>query len=353
MDETSEERNLRKVIEDKELKWVFVGGKGGVGKTTCSCSIAIEFAKRRTSVLIISTDPAHNVSDAFNQKLSKTPVPIIGFDNLFGMEIDPSPLISGNGVSDLLGASGGSGSWDGLLNETNIGEMLQSFPGIDEAMSYIQVMKLVNSFHFDIVIFDTAPTGHTLRLLSLPATIEKSFAKILNLKSTLSPIFNSFSSMFAGVGGNSGEAAGGAPDDGRFSADSITSKMEELMPTIRQINKEFADASKTTFICVAIPEFLSLYETERLIQNLAKCKIDCRTIIVNQILMKESERNVLEVNENEECKYCLARMKIQRKYLQQFIDLYEEDFTLVFIPQLLHEVRGKEQLLQFAKFLLK
>lgn len=139
---------LQNLIDTKTLKWIFVGGKGGVGKTTTSSSIAVEMSKHRTNVLIISTDPAHNLSDAFDQKFSAEPTQVTGFENLFGMEIDPNAKTNEGPLSGLGALTGGGGTgMEGLQDDQQsegksfLNEIMGSIPGIDEATSFGSIMK--------------------------------------------------------------------------------------------------------------------------------------------------------------------------------------------------------------------
>ena len=318
------EETIQNILDQKTLKWIFVGGNGGVGKTTVSSSLAILLSKFRSKVLIISTDPAHNLSDAFGQKLGKQPTQIKGYENLFGLELDPEKDINNiEKLNQILNID------EQKKKESLLSSMESSFPGIDEANNLRYIAKLLDNLDYDVVIFDTAPTGHTLRLLEMPNIIGKSLQKILELKIQFGSILDTMGGML------------GNEFDQKINK--FFTNMNSLKESLEKIAERFKDAEKTTFIAVCIPEFLSVYETERLIESLFKENIDIRNVIVNQVLMCENP---------DKCRMCKSRMKMQKKYLDRIEEMFE-DFHITKIPLQKNEIRGPKNIENFSKFLIE
>jgi arsenite-transporting ATPase len=318
------EETIQNILDQETLKWIFVGGKGGVGKTTISASLSTLLAKRGKKVLIISTDPAHNLSDAFNQKIGKEPTQIKGFENLYGLELDPEKDMNNiDKLNEILHVEEKS-KMDGFLQT-----MENSFPGIDEANNLKYIASLLDNKDYDIVVFDTAPTGHTLKLLEMPIVIGKSMEKLLELKLQFSPVIDSMGGVL------------GPEIDQKLNK--FFTNMNNLKDFMTKVSERFKDAEKTTFIAVCIPEFLSVYETERLVESLFKENIDIRNVVINQVLMCDNP---------DKCKMCRSRVKMQKKYLEKIEEMFE-DFHIIKVPLQKNEIRGTKTIEEFGNFLIK
>ena len=318
------EETIQNILDQETLKWIFVGGKGGVGKTTVSSSLAVLLAKRGKKILIISTDPAHNLSDAFNQKIGKQPTQIKGFDNLFGLELDPEKDMNDiDKLNEILHVQEKS-KVEGFLQN-----MESTFPGIDEANNLKYMASLLDNKDYDLVIFDTAPTGHTLKLLEMPMIIGKSMEKILELKLQFSPVIDSMGGVL------------GSDFDQKLNK--FFNNMNNLKDFMQKVSDRFKDAERTTFIDVCITEFLSVYETERLVEILFKENIEIRNVVVNQVLMCEDPNK---------CKMCKSRIKMQKKYLEKIEEMFE-DFHIIKVPLQKNEIRGTKNIEEFSNFLIK
>ncbi|KAK4693119.1 arsenite/tail-anchored protein-transporting ATPase, partial [Phenoliferia sp. Uapishka_3] len=197
-----------------------------------------------------STDPAHNLSDAFSQKFGRDATPVNGFTNLSAMEIDPN-----SSMQEMMEGQDADSGMGGMMQD-----LAFAIPGIDEAMGFAEVMKHVKSMQFSVIgpssqpsvdtfaaplqqlisppphltVFDTAPTGHTLRFLSFPSVLEKALSKLSTLSGRFGPMLNQMSSMM-GAGVNTSE---------------MFEKLESMRTVVTEVNTQFKNPDLTTFIPV-------------------------------------------------------------------------------------------------------
>ncbi|CAH2064492.1 unnamed protein product, partial [Thlaspi arvense] len=199
------------MVSGTKRKYYMLRGKGGVGKTSCAASLAVIFANNRHPTLVVSTDPAHSLSDFFAQDLTGGMlVPVEGPESpLFALEVCRKPMFcfvviasqmnGGTGMKDFMDGIG-LGMLVEQLGELKLGELLDTPPpGLDEAIAISKVIQFLESPEYNMftrIVFDTAPTRHTLRLLSLPDFLDATIGKILKLRQKITSATSAIKSVF-------------------------------------------------------------------------------------------------------------------------------------------------------------
>ncbi|MFB6126423.1 MAG: ArsA family ATPase [Halolamina sp.] len=326
-------------------EYVLYGGKGGVGKTTMAAATAVTSAAAGTDTLVVSTDPAHSLSDTLGVAVPPEPTQLR--EGLYAAEIDPEAAMEegvfgagggdagAGGAGDPLGGMGQLGDMLGGDGDGNpLGPMLGgSMPGADEAAAMRQLLEYLDDPRFDRVVVDTAPTGHTLRLLQLPETLDSMVGKVMKLRERFSGVMDGLGGMFGGDGDEPAEEPPG---------------LDELQRRIERLRTVLRDPTKTDFRVVMIPEEMSVVESERLVGRLEEFDIPVNTLVVNRVM--EDLADVADVGESwvvtpnhEDCEFCERRWEVQQNALQAATDLFRgRDVRRV--PLLAHEVRGAEAL---------
>src|ERR1022692_17912 len=155
-------------------QYVFFGGKGGVGKTTCATAAAFRWGEAGHHVLIVSTDPAHSLGDALAIRLSSKPTRVaVKHGSLHAVELDADDALirwmkqRKQGLETI--AEHGT-----YLDADDIEQLLRlSLPGVDELVGLVELRRIARAGNYDQIVVDTAPTGHTLRLLAMPETLRR------------------------------------------------------------------------------------------------------------------------------------------------------------------------------------
>jgi len=299
-------------LENSDLKLIIFGGKGGVGKTSCAIATALALSEN-FKTLLISTDPAHSVSDCLEQQISFKVQEVAGHKNLAAIEVVADEALSRfktehqSELKKLLETSTD-------LDNEDIDEMLTlSIPGIDEIMSFKTIIDFIEEGQYDKYVVDTAPTGHALRLISSPKLLDAWIKVAARMRWKYRYMITSFS--------------------GTYKQDEVDAFLLSLKKTVKRIENLLRDKTRCEFIPVCIPEAMAIMETGRLLADLGTSGIISRQIIVNNVMVSE------------DCSFCKRRKAGQLKYIQQISEIFNH-LNKVEVPLFAEEIKGLEALTQ-------
>jgi arsenite-transporting ATPase len=335
-------------------EYVLYGGKGGVGKTTMAAATALASARGDTPTLVVSTDPAHSLSDTLETAVPEQPGRIREEIPLYAAEIDPETAVEEGHLDGSLGGMFGgpmagspggpmAGSPGGPMAGSPGGPMAgspggpgqgtgdpgaqgASMPGSDEVAAIRLLLAFFEDERFDRVVVDTAPTGHTLRLLELPEMLDSMASQMLE-------VHEQFDGLLGGLGG--GESGAG------------TDQLSAFADRIERLRAALRDPDRTDFRLVMVPEELSVRESERLLDRLETFEIPVGTVVVNRVMQDPAEVADIDVEfvapNHTDCAFCERRWQIQKRALARAQDVFRGHRVLR-VPLLAEEVRGERLL---------
>ena len=299
---------------------VLYGGKGGVGKTTCAAAHALALSRGNsaTKTLVVSTDPAHSLGDVFELSLGDEPTPVT--DSLFALEVgtdrgqEAYRLVVETLVEEFRDA--------GLrIDESDLERLFDTglIPGGDEVAALEYIARYTQG-EYDTVVFDTAPTGHTLRLLDLPEVLGETFAVASEVQRRVRRAAKTARSMVIGPA-----AYWGSDDE--------PDEMASLRERIAAVDELLHDPTRTRFRIVLTPERMAIAETERLVARLEDASVPLESLVVNRCF--ENERDC-------PCDRCRADAERHAGRLEEIGDTFELPTRV--IPELGTEAHGLDAL---------
>ena len=285
-------------------KYLFFSGKGGVGKTTMACATAVHYANEGKITLIVTTDPASNLADVFETEIGHKITPLL--NNLWGMEIDPdkateeyresilSPMRAVMPQSVMV-----------VLEEQFNSPCTTEIASFDRFVDFMVAEKEGKGEKYDVVIFDTAPTGHTIRLLELPVDWSKHIEE-------------------------------SAKGEGNTCIGPVAS-IQKNKVRYDEATRLLGDAERTTFVFVLQPEETSVYETKRSSKELKEIGVKNIELVINGILPGEV------------CDHPFFKSRYEMH--QKYIKIIESDFPVKIrkMYQRDGEIKGIERLLNIEK----
>jgi arsenite-transporting ATPase len=325
-------------LQDRRL--LFLGGKGGVGKTTTAAAIAVALAERGERCLIVSTDPAHSLGDLFDVRIGDQERRLL--PGLHGLEIDPEAQVVQH--LDAVRRSMREYVKPDLYAEIDRQmELTRLSPGAVEAAMLERVSRLMieSTDRYDRVVFDTAPTGHTLRLLSLPEIMAAWTDGLLRHRDRSDVVSRAMKRMQRAGSGDDlsyiDQAAGEA-------GDARSARIREILMarrrTFAQARRLLLDPHTSAFVLVLIPEKLPILESRKALDALRRFDVPVLGLIVNRVLPPQALGSFLE-----------QRRAQEARYLDRIATLFA-DLPRVDVPLLPRDVDGLDALRTIAACLI-
>lgn len=299
------------------MKLVLFGGKGGVGKTTCASAAALQLADKGLRTLLLSTDPAHSLSDCLEQEIGLEIRAVEGVSNLWALEVSAEKLFldfkaeHGEAIRKIVE----TGTY---LDEEDVADLFSlSIPGLDEVMSFKELVDLMEKEDYDLYILDTAPTGHTLRLLALPELLDQWIMYLAKMRYKYRYVVSRLS--------------------GRELHDSGDDFVFTLKKTVKKIRALLRDPERCAFVVVTIPEAMALAETRRLVEDLARLQIPVGHLIMNHVASSQGGA----------CDFCHERWQEQRGLLQECEHAFPQ-LTIFNVLERPHQVKDLQRLRELS-----
>ncbi|WP_290652283.1 ArsA family ATPase [Aquisalimonas sp.] len=320
----------------RESRVVFVGGKGGVGKTSTAGALGVLAAERGKRCLIVSTDPAHSLGDLFERAIGDQVTGLTA--GLWGLEVDPDAQARRHvdAVTEHMKQLAAPEMHRELERQM---EMARHSPGAAEAALLERIANITLSARdeYDLLIFDTAPTGHTLRLLSLPEAMAAWTDGLLahNKRSeTLGKVLKHLTPEHSRA---DVPTPFDDPQEDPFQGmDRRTRRIAETLLERRRLfhrtRRVITDPEITSFVFVLTPERLPILETARAVEALRRFSIPVRGAIVNRVLPDDADGQFLA-----------RRREREVRYLDE-IDTALHGLDTIRVPMFAEDIQGLQSL---------
>lgn len=293
-------------LDHRNKRVIMFGGKGGVGKTTCSATTALHYARAGRKTLIVSSDLTPSLSDIFETEIGSTERSVPGVPNLFGLEINPDEVMArwkekfGPEVYAAASAMVDM-PYDQIIDYVAIA------PGIQEEFMLDYILERVKDGRYDLIVWDTAPAGDTLRLLGLPQKFLRHLRMAPKVYLEVRDTFSLKKTPFL-----------------------------ELIQSWSELAEEvvsfFRDPANTEFVLVTIPEALGVYQARRLVSEFARFGFNIHYLILNHVIREP------------DCPFHVQRAAMQRPYIELLEQEYDGHLEIIQLPAFAREIKGIDRL---------